>query len=88
MVASSAVTPLLQSQLASVQVPLLPELDLEVGMRLGELLNARWADVDKANQLISVIKTRNDKPRLIPLTRKALEILKRLRRMPRRRADL
>jgi integrase len=57
----------------------LAELDLEVGMRLGELLNARWADVDKANQFISVIKTKNDKPRLVPLTKKAVAILKRLR---------
>jgi integrase len=57
----------------------LVELDLEVGMRLGELLNARWADVDKADQLISIIKTKNDKPRLVPLTKRALGILKRLR---------
>lgn len=57
----------------------LAELDLEVGMRLGELLEARWAEVDEANQLISVIKTKNDKPRLIPLTARALAILKRLR---------
>ena len=57
----------------------LAELDLEVGMRLGELLNRRWADVDETNQLISVTQTKNDKPRLIPLTKKALGILKRLR---------
>jgi integrase len=57
----------------------LAELDLEVGMRLGELLNRRWADVDEANQLICVTQTKNDKPRLIPLTKKALGILKRLR---------
>jgi integrase len=57
----------------------LAELDLEVGMRLGELLNARWADMDEFNRLISIIKTKNDKPRLVPLTKKALGILKRLR---------
>jgi len=57
----------------------LAELDLEVGMRLGELLKARWAEVDEANQFISVIKTKNDKPRFIPLTKRALGILKRLR---------
>ena len=38
----------------------LVELDLEVGMRLGELLNARREDVDKANELISIIKTKVD----------------------------
>jgi integrase len=57
----------------------LAELDLEAGMRLGELLNVRWAEVDEANQLISVIKTKNDKPRLIPLTARALAILRHLR---------
>jgi integrase len=57
----------------------LAELDLEVGMRLGELLNARWADVDEVNQYISITQTKNDKPRLVPLTARALKILKRLR---------
>ncbi|MEA2174719.1 MAG: hypothetical protein QOD00_2311 [Blastocatellia bacterium] len=57
----------------------LAELDLEVGMRLGELLNAHWADVDQIAQHIFVMKTKNDKPRLIPLTVRALEILKHLR---------
>jgi len=57
----------------------LAELDLEVGMRLGELLNARWSDVDGTNQLISITQTKNDKPRLVPLTARALEILKHLR---------
>ncbi|HEX8772582.1 MAG TPA: site-specific integrase [Pyrinomonadaceae bacterium] len=47
-------------------------------MRLGELLNAKWADVDETEKLIYVMKTKNDKPRLIPLTARVLEILKRL----------
>lgn len=57
----------------------LAELDLEVGMRLGELLNIKWEDVDETNQLIFITKTKNDKPRLIPLTARALGILRRLR---------
>ena len=57
----------------------LAELDLEVGMRLGELLNARWADVDEVNKCISITQTKNDKPRLVPLTGRGREILKRLR---------
>jgi integrase len=60
-------------------VAALAELDLEVGMRLGELLNARWADVDEIGQYISITLTKNDKPRLVPLTARALGILKRLR---------
>jgi integrase len=57
----------------------LAELDLEVGMRLGELLNLRWEDVDETNQIVSVTKTKNDKPRLVPLTAHALGILRHLR---------
>lgn len=57
----------------------LAELALEVGMRLGELLKAIWGYVDEANQLISIPQTKNDKPRVVPLTKRALEILRRLR---------
>lgn len=57
----------------------LAELDLEVGMRLDELLNTKWSDVDETNQLVFITKTKNDKPRLIPLTALALRIIKRLR---------
>ncbi len=53
----------------------LVELDLEVGMRLGELLNAQWGDVDDVDNLIYIMKTKNDKPRIVPLTARALEIL-------------
>ena len=35
--------------------------------------------MDEANRLITVTQTKNDKPRLIPLTASALRILKRLR---------
>lgn len=57
----------------------LTELDLEVGMRLGELLNAIWGHVDEPNQLITIPQTKNDRPRVVPLTKRALEILRRLR---------
>jgi integrase len=55
------------------------ELDLEVGMRLGELLNARWQDVKEPKQLIEVLQTKNDKPRVVPLNGRAMAILKELR---------
>jgi integrase len=57
----------------------LAELDLEVGMRLGEILKARWWDIDFAARYISIIQTKTDKPRKIPLTARALGILRRLR---------
>lgn len=57
----------------------LVELDLEVGMRLGELLNARLSDVSEIGRCIFVTLTKNGKSRLLPLTAKALKILRRLR---------
>jgi integrase len=57
----------------------LVELDLEVGMRLGELLNAQWADMDDIERHIFITQTKNGKPRLVPLTARALQIFKRLR---------
>jgi integrase len=57
----------------------LVELDLETGMRLGELLNARWSDVDTHSKAVRVTMTKTDKPRVVPLTDKALRPLQALR---------
>jgi integrase len=57
----------------------LVELDLEVGMRLGEILQAKWSDIDYLRRIISITQTKTNKPRVVPLTARALEILKRLR---------
>ena len=40
---------------------LLTRLDLEVGMRLGELFNACWADVDEIDRYIFIMRTKNDR---------------------------
>jgi integrase len=40
-------------------------------MRLGELLNVRWADIDEMDKYIHILKTKNDKPRMVPLTMRA-----------------
>lgn len=48
------------------------------GMRLGELLNARRGDI-KQDQTLYVPFTKTDRPRIVPLTQKALETLKHLR---------
>lgn len=48
-------------------------------MRLSELLKATWGQEDETNQLISIPQTKNGKPRVVPLTKRALEILRRLR---------
>ncbi|OLE50894.1 MAG: hypothetical protein AUG51_25675 [Acidobacteria bacterium 13_1_20CM_3_53_8] len=60
-------------------LPALVNLALETGMRLGELLNARWEHVNPMTQTIYIPQTKTDKPRRIPLSAKALAILKSLR---------
>jgi integrase len=57
----------------------LAELDLEVGMMLGELLKARWSDVSYQNRLIRISETKTDKPRVVPLNNDAMAIIAKLR---------
>ncbi|MDB5525663.1 MAG: site-specific integrase [Rhizobium sp.] len=51
-------------------------LALETGMRRGELLSIRTDHVDFRRRLLSVPETKNGESRTIPLTEKALEILR------------
>jgi integrase len=60
-------------------LPDLAILALETRMRLGELLNARWEHINQMAQTIHIPQTKTDKPRRIPLSAKALAILKSLR---------
>lgn len=57
----------------------LASLDLETGMRLGELLVARWEDVNMLAREIFVRFTRNGKSRTLPLTKRAVRLLTDLR---------
>lgn len=41
---------------------------LHTGMRLGELLDLRWQDVDLFRKTITVLKTKNKDPKTIPMT--------------------
>lgn len=50
-------------------------LAVETGMRRGELLAIRWADVDTTARTITILITKNGHPRVIPLTPKAVRIL-------------
>jgi integrase len=40
---------------------------LNTGMRKGELLNLRWADVDLKNRKVTVINSKNNESRVIPI---------------------
>jgi integrase len=49
---------------------------LNTGMRLGEILNLRWADINLEEQLITLTKTKNREIRYVDLNRTALTALK------------
>jgi len=53
---------------------------IETAMRRGELLNLRWRDINVNRRTAFIPKTKTDRPRTIPLTTAALEILARLPR--------
>ena len=55
------------------------------GMRLGELINLEWTDVDFERRAITIKvkdfwEPKNSKPRAIPMTNKLVEVLKELKR--------
>ena len=49
---------------------------LLIGVRLQELLKARWSDVDWSGQTLFVGRTKNGEPVLAPLSPAAIERLK------------
>lgn len=49
---------------------------IETGMRRGEILRLRWADIDYASRTLFIPLTKNGHSRTIPLTLNAVEILK------------
>jgi integrase len=46
------------------------------GMRASEMLGLRWADVDFDHEHITLHTTKNDEPRIVPLTGPALKVLR------------
>jgi integrase len=50
---------------------------LETGLRPGEILNARWINIQ--GEHIYIGQTKTDRPRRVPLTKKAQDILNSLR---------
>jgi integrase len=53
---------------------------LETAMRAGEIINARWIDVDWDRRVIRLPRTKTDVPRDVPLSAKALAALEPLDR--------
>ena len=56
------------------------QLALETAMRRGELLNARWQDIDLEKGLLHIPTTKTGMSRTIPMTSKAVALLRDLRR--------
>lgn len=52
---------------------------LHTGMRLSEILNLRWNEVDLDKRLITLHKTKNGSKRVVPLTQKCSETLSRIK---------
>lgn len=52
---------------------------IETGMRRGEILRLKWTDFDHDSRTLHIPITKNGHARTIPLTAKAIEILKELR---------
>lgn len=58
----------------------LVELSLHTGMRRGELLQVRWADIDLRRRTMTLTHTKNNERRLVPMNDTVAEILKALPR--------
>ncbi len=55
-------------------------LAIETGMRRSELLNIEWQSININNRLCRILYTKNGEERIIPLSTKAIEVLKQLPR--------
>lgn len=56
------------------------EIAVETGMRQGELLGLKWKDVDQKRKLVMLHDTKNGETRAVPLSPRALTVLKALPR--------
>jgi len=56
---------------------------INTGMRLSEILNLQWSDVNLGTRIIKVGQSKNNEPRFIPINQMLLEELSGLRRRKR-----
>ena len=54
----------------------LAELAIETAMRQGELLSLTWADIDLQKRIAHLKDTKNSEPRDVPLSTRAIEIIR------------
>jgi len=53
-------------------------LATSTGLRRGELLNLTWDYVDLDQRILTVARSKNGEPRVVPLTKRAIEVLSEL----------
>jgi integrase len=51
---------------------------IETAMRLGEIINLKWSDIDITNRIINIFETKNGEMRKIPLSNFSINTLKTL----------
>jgi integrase len=57
-------------------------LALSTGMRQAEIMSLRWSDVDLQNGKATLHDTKNGDPRVVPIARLALELMRKLQAAP------
>lgn len=65
----------------AIETPLLAsviEFAIQTGMRRGEIMGLNWADIDLENRKAYLHKTKNGEARQVPLTLRAIELLRAL----------
>lgn len=60
----------------STDLPAIVALALQTAMRRGEILDLRWSHIDFTTRTALLPLTKNGEPRTVPLTRKAVEVLR------------
>lgn len=61
-------------------IPYMVEFGIETALRLSEMCNLEWADVHEAQRWLAVTESKNGDSRKVPMTARALELLKMIPR--------
>jgi integrase len=65
-------------ELSMPLLSLIIQFAIETGMRRGELMGLKWADIDLPNRRVYLHTSKNGEPRQVPLSKRAIAVLKGL----------
>lgn len=77
----------IKSSACTAELPIIIDLAVETGMRLSELVNLTWSNVDLTARTAHLSDTKNGEARTVPLSSKAQQILVKKRSGPIQRLD-